>query len=118
VRLQLAGGGSPFTIAKDIVAKDGFLKLYTGLSAGVLRQITYTSSRLGIFKCAAAAASRHAPAPRARTRRSAAAAARRGAREMPLRWRLRSAVPLHRLRHAARVLTRAARARAARCPRS
>jgi hypothetical protein len=51
VRLQLAGGGSPFTIAKDIVAKDGFLKLYTGLSAGVLRQVTYTSSRLGIFKC-------------------------------------------------------------------
>ena len=51
MRLQLAGGGSPFTIAKDIVAKDGFLKLYTGLSAGVLRQVTYTSSRLGIFKC-------------------------------------------------------------------
>jgi hypothetical protein len=51
VRLQLAGGGSPFVIAKEIIAKEGFLKLYTGLSAGVLRQITYTSSRLGIFKC-------------------------------------------------------------------
>ena len=51
MRLQLAGGGSPFVIAKDIIAKEGFLKLYTGLSAGVLRQITYTSSRLGIFKC-------------------------------------------------------------------
>jgi solute carrier family 25 oxoglutarate transporter 11 len=34
------------------VKKDGFGALYTGLSAGVLRQITYTSSRLGIFKCA------------------------------------------------------------------
>ena len=54
VRLQLAGGGSPFTVAREIVAKDGFLSLYTGLSAGVLRQITYTSARLGIFKCAPA----------------------------------------------------------------
>lgn len=52
----MAGGGSPVTIAADIIRKEGFLKLYTGLSAGVLRQITYTSSRLGIFKCAAAGA--------------------------------------------------------------
>jgi hypothetical protein len=66
VRLQLAGGGSPFTIAKDIVAKDGFLKLYTGLSAGVLRQVTYTSSRLGIFKCVAALAAQRGAAEQRR----------------------------------------------------
>ena len=75
MRLQLAGGGSPFVIAKEIIAKEGFLKLYTGLSAGVLRQITYTSSRLGIFKCAP----RHAapPRPRRRLTRSPAASAAR-----------------------------------------
>ena len=75
MRLQLAGGGSPFVIAKDIIAKEGFLKLYTGLSAGVLRQITYTSSRLGIFKCVP----RRTAPPRRRqrlTRPPAACAAR------------------------------------------
>jgi len=49
VRLQLAGGGSPFAVAGELVRKEGFGALYTGLSAGVLRQITYTSARLGIF---------------------------------------------------------------------
>lgn len=49
VRLQMAGGGSPFAVASGIIKKDGFGALYTGLGAGILRQITYTSSRLGIF---------------------------------------------------------------------
>lgn len=57
VRLQMAGGGSPFAVASEIVKKDGFGALYTGLGAGILRQITYTSSRLGIFKCASNPAS-------------------------------------------------------------
>ena len=90
MRLQLAGGGSPFAIAKDIIAKEGFLKLYTGLSAGVLRQVTYTSSRLGIFKCAPAAAepprscsSRAGAAGRATAR----AVRRRGVRLTPRRAR-------------------------------
>lgn len=52
VRLQIAGGGSPIALASELIKKEGFATLYTGLSAGVLRQITYTSSRLGIFKCA------------------------------------------------------------------
>lgn len=52
VRLQIAGGGSPLGVLAEIVKKEGFGTLYTGLSAGVLRQITYTSSRMGIFKCA------------------------------------------------------------------
>ena len=47
----MAGGGSPLAVASEIIKKEGFLKMYAGLSAGVLRQITYTSARLGIFKC-------------------------------------------------------------------
>jgi len=55
VRIQLQGegtksaGASPFAVARQIVAEDGFLALYTGLSAGLLRQATYTTARLGIF---------------------------------------------------------------------
>lgn len=37
-------------VAKDIIAKDGFGALYKGLSAGLLRQATYTTARLGIFQ--------------------------------------------------------------------
>lgn len=40
---------SPITIAKEIIAKDGFFFLYNGLSAGLLRQATYTTARLGLF---------------------------------------------------------------------
>lgn len=36
-------------VAGDIVAKDGFGALYKGLSAGLLRQATYTTARMGIF---------------------------------------------------------------------
>lgn len=37
-------------VAKDIIAKDGFGSLYKGLNAGLLRQATYTTTRLGIFQ--------------------------------------------------------------------
>lgn len=56
VRIQLAGEGgakgttNPITLAKQIIAKDGVGALYTGLSAGLLRQATYTTARLGIFR--------------------------------------------------------------------
>jgi hypothetical protein len=40
---------SQLGVAKDIIAKDGFGSLYKGLSAGLLRQATYTTARLGIF---------------------------------------------------------------------
>jgi solute carrier family 25 oxoglutarate transporter 11 len=40
--LQLAVGA-------EIVRKEGVGALYRGLSAGLLRQATYTTSRLGIF---------------------------------------------------------------------
>jgi solute carrier family 25 oxoglutarate transporter 11 len=54
VRLQLAEGKgaapSPIKVARDIIAKDGFGSLYTGLSAGLARQLTYGTTRLGVFK--------------------------------------------------------------------
>ena len=56
VRLQLAGEGvssgprpSAFTITKEIIASGRSLDLYTGLSAGLLRQAVYTTARLGFF---------------------------------------------------------------------
>jgi solute carrier family 25 oxoglutarate transporter 11 len=56
VRIQLAGegqkgaGASPFKIGREIIAKEGFGYLYKGLGAGLLRQATYTTARLGIFR--------------------------------------------------------------------
>jgi solute carrier family 25 oxoglutarate transporter 11 len=56
VRLQLAGEGmrtgprpTALTITKDIIASGRALDLYTGLSAGLLRQAVYTTARLGFF---------------------------------------------------------------------
>jgi solute carrier family 25 oxoglutarate transporter 11 len=50
VRLQIGAQGSPLKVAKDIVAQDGFGALYKGLGAGLLRQATYTTTRLGTFQ--------------------------------------------------------------------
>ena len=36
-------------VAKNIIAEEGVGSLYKGLSAGLLRQATYTTARLGIF---------------------------------------------------------------------
>src|SRR5579862_3989358 len=56
VRLQLAGEGAktgprptPLQITRDIVRAGKVLDLYTGLSAGLLRQAVYTTARLGFF---------------------------------------------------------------------
>lgn len=56
VRLQLAGEGSaggpkptPFSVARGIIASGKARDLYTGLSAGLLRQGVYTTARLGFF---------------------------------------------------------------------
>ncbi|MCJ1357897.1 MAG: putative mitochondrial 2-oxoglutarate/malate carrier protein [Icmadophila ericetorum] len=56
VRLQLAGEGistgprpTPLTITREIIASGKALDLYTGLSAGLLRQAVYTTARLGFF---------------------------------------------------------------------
>ncbi|EMC99581.1 hypothetical protein BAUCODRAFT_63793 [Baudoinia panamericana UAMH 10762] len=56
VRLQLAGEGvktgpkpTPISVTRDILASGKVLDLYTGLSAGLLRQAVYTTARLGFF---------------------------------------------------------------------
>jgi len=56
VRLQLAGEGAktgpkatPLSVTREIIASGRALDLYTGLSAGLLRQAVYTTARLGFF---------------------------------------------------------------------
>lgn len=49
VRLQLGATGGPFSVASQIIKNDGFGALYKGLSAGLLRQATYTTARMGLF---------------------------------------------------------------------
>ncbi|KAI1100624.1 mitochondrial carrier [Jackrogersella minutella] len=56
VRLQLAGEGvatgpkpTPLSVTRDILAQGKAVDLYTGLSAGLLRQAVYTTARLGFF---------------------------------------------------------------------
>jgi solute carrier family 25 (mitochondrial oxoglutarate transporter), member 11 len=41
--------GKPFSM-KTMVAESGWLSLYDGLSAGLLRQVFYASSRFGLFE--------------------------------------------------------------------
>ncbi|ERS99372.1 hypothetical protein HMPREF1624_04572 [Sporothrix schenckii ATCC 58251] len=56
VRIQLAGEGvaggpkpTPLSVTREILASGKALDLYTGLSAGLLRQAVYTTARLGCF---------------------------------------------------------------------
>lgn len=56
VRLQLAGEGqktgpkpTALGVTKNIIASGKVLDLYTGLSAGLLRQAVYTTARIGFF---------------------------------------------------------------------
>ena len=56
VRIQLAGEGAktgprptPLSVTKDIITSGKALDLYTGLSAGLLRQAVYTTARIGFF---------------------------------------------------------------------
>ncbi|KAI8931782.1 putative mitochondrial 2-oxoglutarate/malate carrier protein [Plenodomus lindquistii] len=56
VRLQLAGEGvktgpkpTPISVLRDVVAAGKVMDLYTGLSAGLLRQAVYTTARIGFF---------------------------------------------------------------------
>lgn len=49
VRIQL-GQGSALTVAKTMLKEEGFGAYYKGLSAGLLRQATYTTARLGSFR--------------------------------------------------------------------
>ncbi|KAG6479641.1 hypothetical protein ZIOFF_063109 [Zingiber officinale] len=49
VRIQL-GQGSAAQVTKNMLANEGFGSFYKGLSAGLLRQATYTTARLGSFR--------------------------------------------------------------------
>jgi len=51
-RMQMSAPGqfkSAFHCASSIIKAEGAAALYTGLSAGLLRQCTYTTTRLGVF---------------------------------------------------------------------
>uniref|UniRef100_A0A0G4FZT9 Mitochondrial 2-oxoglutarate/malate carrier protein n=1 Tax=Chromera velia CCMP2878 TaxID=1169474 RepID=A0A0G4FZT9_9ALVE len=56
VRIQLAteggatGSKNPIVVAGKLIKEEGFMKLYRGLDAGIIRQLTYTTARLGIFR--------------------------------------------------------------------
>ncbi|KAK4219806.1 putative mitochondrial 2-oxoglutarate malate carrier protein [Rhypophila sp. PSN 637] len=56
VRIQLAGEGkaggpkpTPISVTREILASGKALDLYTGISAGLLRQAVYTTARIGFF---------------------------------------------------------------------
>ncbi|XP_052759732.1 mitochondrial 2-oxoglutarate/malate carrier protein-like [Mya arenaria] len=55
-RMQLSGEGgakrqykTSFHALRSIIANEGLFAVYTGLSAGLFRQATYTTTRLGIY---------------------------------------------------------------------
>lgn len=55
-RMQLSGEGgkakeykTSFHAIQGIIKKEGVVAMYNGLSAGLLRQATYTTTRLGIY---------------------------------------------------------------------
>ncbi|RZC43236.1 mitochondrial 2-oxoglutarate/malate carrier protein [Asbolus verrucosus] len=52
-RMQLSGVKkeypTSFHAVRGIIAKEGLFALYSGLSAGLLRQATYTTTRLGVY---------------------------------------------------------------------
>eukprot|EP00494_Astrolonche_serrata_P012307 UN12411 len=49
VKIQL-GEGSAAQVAKTMYANEGLGSFHKGLSAGLLRQATYTTARLGSFR--------------------------------------------------------------------
>ena len=40
---------NPLLITSQLLRNEGFAGLYSGLSAGLLRQVIYTGSRLGLY---------------------------------------------------------------------
>jgi solute carrier family 25 oxoglutarate transporter 11 len=54
-RMQLSGTDgkkeykTSFHAFRSILQKEGFIGVYSGLSAGLLRQATYTTTRLGVY---------------------------------------------------------------------
>lgn len=52
VRLQTASkpGQSLISMVHEIITKEGFFKIYSGLTASLLRQATYSTTRFGIYE--------------------------------------------------------------------
>ena len=50
VRMNLTPPGTPFNLQKMLNETGGIRGLYDGLSAGILRQVFYASSRFGLFE--------------------------------------------------------------------
>lgn len=56
VRIQILGESlskashGPVAVARKLIAEEGFLSLYRGLDSGLMRQATYTTVRLGIYR--------------------------------------------------------------------
>uniref|UniRef100_A0A0K0E5C3 Mitochondrial 2-oxoglutarate/malate carrier protein n=1 Tax=Strongyloides stercoralis TaxID=6248 RepID=A0A0K0E5C3_STRER len=52
-RMQLSAGAPEYNTTlkalRTVIGKEGFFKLYTGLSAGLARQASYTTTRLGVY---------------------------------------------------------------------
>lgn len=49
-RMQLSGTKtSTISVISSIMKNEGIMAMYSGLSAGLLRQATYTTTRLGIY---------------------------------------------------------------------
>lgn len=49
-RMQLSGKKTTtLSIATNILKNEGFFAFYNGLSAGLLRQASYTTVRLGVY---------------------------------------------------------------------
>lgn len=49
-RMQLSGTKtSTISVVSNILKNEGLFAMYSGLSAGLLRQATYTTTRLGIY---------------------------------------------------------------------
>lgn len=56
-RLQLSGEGGSARVHKstlnailNVVRSEGLLRMYNGLSAALFRQVTYTTTRMGVFQ--------------------------------------------------------------------
>ncbi|XP_014216918.1 mitochondrial 2-oxoglutarate/malate carrier protein-like isoform X1 [Copidosoma floridanum] len=61
-RMQLSGGKtSTASVISSILKNEGIFAMYNGLSAGLLRQATYTTTRLGIYTWAFEIASKDGP---------------------------------------------------------
>ncbi len=49
IQVMKSASASPASVMVRVVRHEGFLALYSGLSAALLRQATYTTTRLGIY---------------------------------------------------------------------